>query len=210
MPVFVALWSVRAYTDDHGPKAGSEHLCEHHKCCRIAFGKMPFSPLLEHSFRPKMARLQGFLELSEGPNRSPRAPNGLKALVLSTSSGRGPTLGKFSPRGTPVGPTLAPVGSGSVRRLGRSCTLVQGPGVLQGDEVSKPQNVGDCGWARCPWNRFFEPNRLLSHVAQDGGHSRLFGRRFWGILGLPLRHMIELEASKGFFDTTKSSRSRHV
>ena len=47
-----------------------------------------------------------------------------------------------------------------------ACPRYWGLGVRLGNsEGWKPQNVGDCRWIRCPWNR------VLSHVAKDMAYS---------------------------------------
>ena len=84
-----------------------------------------------------------------------------------------------------------------------------GLGVSLGDsEAWKPQTVGGCRWTRCPWNR------ILSHVAQDtacawfrgvGAHSADFGA-FWRLFGPFLGHIVELNGTRGLFDTVRSSR----
>ena len=76
-------------------------------------------------------------------------------------------------------------------------------------EAWKPQNVGGCGWIRCP------RNRILSHVAQDtvrawfrgvGAYCAVFGA-FWHLFGPFLGHIVELKGTRGLFDTVKSSRT---
>ena len=76
-------------------------------------------------------------------------------------------------------------------------------------EAWKPQNVGGCGWTRCP------RNSLLSHVAQDtarswfrgaGAHCAVFGA-FWRLFGPFLGHIVELEGTEGPLVTRKASRT---
>ena len=78
----------------------------------------------------------------------------------------------FAP-GTPVDPPLAPTAHGpSCPPAPPSDHWYRGLGVSLGDSVGwKPQKVGGCGWARCPWNSD------LSHVAQDTARSW-----FWAYL----------------------------
>ena len=69
--------------------------------------------------------------------------------------------------------------------------------------------MGGCGWTRCP------PNSFLSHVAQGtarawfrgvGAHCADFGAS-WPLFGPFLGHIVELEGTRGRFDTVKSSRT---
>ena len=119
----------------------------------------------------------------------------------------------FAP-GTLVDPPLAP----AVRGPGcppapPSDHWYGGLGVSLGDsEGWRPQKVGDCGWTRCP------RNSDLSHVAQDtarawfqgaGAHCADFGA-FWRLFGPFLGHIVELEGTRGLFDTAKPSRTCSV
>ena len=79
-------------------------------------------------------------------------------------------------------------------------------------ETWKPQQVGGCGWTRCP------RNSELSHVAQDtarswfrgaGAHRADFGA-FWRLFGPFLGHIVELRGNKELLVTVKSSRTWSV
>ena len=83
---------------------------------------------------------------------------------------------------------------------------------LGDSEGWKPQKVGGCGWTRCP------QNGILSHVAQDtacawfrgvGAHCADFGA-FWRLFGLFLGYIVELNGTRGLFDTVKSSCTCNV
>ena len=117
----------------------------------------------------------------------------------------------FAPGTLVEDPPLAP----AVRGLG--CPLAQpsdrwygGLGSSLGNyEAWKPQKVGGCGLTRCP------RNQILGHVAQDtarawfrgvGAHGANFGA-FWRLFGPSLGHIVELEGTRGRFDTVKSSRT---
>ena len=119
----------------------------------------------------------------------------------------------FAP-GTLVDPPLAP----AVREPGCSPAVPSDHwyeylGVRLGDsEQWKPQKVGGCGWTRCPRNSF------LSHVGQDtaracfrgvGPHCADFGA-FWRLFGPFLGHIVDLNGTRGLFDTVKSSRTCSV
>ena len=119
----------------------------------------------------------------------------------------------FAP-GTLVDPPLAP----TVRGPGcppapPSDHWYGGLGGSFGDcEAWKPQQVGGCGWTRCP------QNLDLSRVAQDGArawfrgvgaHSADFSA-FWHLFGPFLGHIVDLKCTRGLFDTLKSSRTCSV
>ena len=142
-----------------------------------------------------------------GPKRVTTGSKRAKNTCLSTPSGLETTLEKmiFFALGTLVDPPLAP----TVRGPGcppapLSDHWYGGLGVSLGDsEAWKPQKVGGCGWNRCP------RNSGLSHVAQDtarawyrgvGAHGAdfwAFWRPFWPFL----RHIVELNGTRGLFDT---------
>ena len=119
----------------------------------------------------------------------------------------------FGP-GTLVDPLLAP----AARGLGcppapPSDHWYGGLGGSLGDtEAWKPQKVWGCGWTRCP------RNSVLRNVAQDtarawfrgvGAHCADFGA-FWPLFGPFLGHIVELNGTRGLFDTVKSSRTWNV
>ena len=136
-----------------------------------------------------------------------------KDTCLSIPSGLGRILERiifFAP-GTPVDPPLAPAVCGpSCPPSPPSDHWYGGLGGSLGDsEAWKPQNVGGCGWTRCP------RNWDLSHVAQDtarawfqvvGAHSADFGA-FWRPFGPFLGHIVELEDTRGLLEAAKSSRT---
>ena len=136
-----------------------------------------------------------------------------KTTCLSIPSGLGTTLKKmifFAP-GTLVDPPLAPAVRGLWCPLAPQSDHWYGglDGSLGDSEAWKPQKVGGCGWNRCP------RNWDLSHVAQDtarawfrgvGAHCPHFGA-FWRPFGPFLGHIVELQGTRGLFDTVKSSRT---
>ena len=86
-----------------------------------------------------------------------------------------------------------------------------GLGLSVGDfEGWKPQQVGGCGWTRCPWNLG------LSQVPQYMANSQFWGSlaqsahkfaRFLAIFGPFLGDMVELQGNKGRFLTRQSRRT---
>ena len=98
-------------------------------------------------FCPKTAYFQGILGFSMRQNAPPR--------------------GIFFAPGTTVDPSLAPNVCGLCYPPAPSSDhWYRGLGVSLGDsEAWKPQEVGGCGWTRCP------RNSVLSHVAQDTARS---------------------------------------
>ena len=177
--------------------------------------KRVFDPFLTHCWSqngPFSRRLGIF----HGPKRATTGSKWAKTTCLSISSGLGTTLEKiifFAP-GTLVDPPLAP----TVRALAGppgapSDHWYRGLRVSLGNsEAWKVQKVRGCGWTRCPQNWF------LSHVAQDtapswfrgvGAHCAAFGA-FWRLFGPFLRHIVELEGTKGPLVTAKSSRTCSV
>ena len=147
----------------------------------------------------------------QGRKRASTGSNPAKNTCFSIPSGLGTTLEKiiFSAPGTLVDPPLAP----AVRGPGCPPAVPSDHwygclGIRLGDsEAWKPQKLGGCGRTRCP------PNRIWSHVAQDtarawfrgvGAHCAGFGA-FWRLFGPFLGHIVELEGTRGLFDTAKSS-----
>ena len=170
-----------------------------------------FEPFLTH-FWSQDGPFSRHFGIFHGPKRvttsSKRPKNtGLNIQVISEA------LWKklfFAP-GTPVAPPLAPVVRGpGCPPAPPSDHWYGGPGGSLGhSEAWKPQKVGGCGWTSCP------RNSDLSHVAQDtarawfrgvGAHCADSGA-FWRLFGPFLGHIVELNGSRGLFDTVKSSRT---
>ena len=163
---------------------------------RSLLKKRVFDPFLTHCWSqngPFLTHLGIFHDPERATTGSKRPQN----TCLSIPSGLGTTLEKmvFFALGTLVDPPLAP----TVRRLAGppaapSDHWYGGLRVWLGDsEAWKPQNMGICGWTRCP------RNRILSHVAQDtacswfraiGAHGADFGA-FWRLFGPFLGHIVE-------------------
>ena len=108
-----------------------------------------------------------------------------KNTCLSIPSGLGTNLERmiFFALGTLVDPPLAPTVLGLAGPpAAPSDHWYGGLRVSLGHSKGwKPQNVGGCGWTRCPRNSF------LSHVAQDAARSWFRGAGahcavFWGFL----------------------------
>ena len=155
----------------HGPKrvtTGSKRA--QNTCLSIPNGprsfleKRVFNPFLPHCWSQNGPFSRHF-GIFHGPKRTPTGSKRAENACLSIPSGLGTTLEKmifFAP-GTlvdpPVGPTVRGPGCPPAPP---SDHWYEGLGGLWGDsEAWKPQNMGGCGWTRCP--RYSD----LSHVAQD-------------------------------------------
>ena len=177
--------------------------------------KRVFDPFLTHCWSQNGPFSRHF-GIFHGPTHATTGSTWPKNTCLSIPSGLGTTLEKiiFFALGTLVDPPLAP----TVRGLAGppaapSDHWYGGLRVSLGEsEAWKPQNVGGCGWTRCPQNSF------LSHVAQDtarswfrgaGAHCAVFGA-FWRLFGPFLGHIVELEGTQGPLVARKSSRTWSV
>ena len=174
--------------------------------------KRVFDPFLTH-FWSSNGPFSRHFGIFHGPKRATTGSKQPKNTCLSTPGGLGTTLKKmifFAP-GTLVDPPFAPTERGlCYPPAPPSDHWYVGLGGPLGDfEAWKPQNVGGCGWTRCP------RNRILSHVAQDtacswfravGAHGAYFGA-FWRLFGPLLGHISELKGTRGLFDTVRSSRT---
>ena len=179
---------------------------------RSLLQKRLFDPFLTHCWSQNGPFSRHF-GIFHGPKRATTGSKRPENTCLSIPGGLGTTLEKiiFFALGTLVDPPLAPTVRGLAGPLGApSDHWYRGLRVLLGEsEASKPQNVGGCGWSRCPRNSF------LSHVAQDtarswfrgaGAHCAVCGG-FWRLFGPFLGHIVELKGTRGLFDTVKSSRT---
>ena len=130
--------------------------------------KCVFDPFLTHCWSQNgpFSRHFGIFHGPKGATTGSKRPEN---TCLSIPSGLGTTLEKmiFFALGTPVDPPLAP----TVRGLAGppaapSDHWYGGPRVsLNNSEAWKPQNVGGCGWTRCPRNSILwciEPRGVLS------------------------------------------------
>ena len=171
-----------------------------------------FDAFLTHFWSPN-GPFSWNLEIFHGPKQVGTSSKQAINTSLSIPSGLGTTLEKiffFAPV-TLVDPPLAPTVHGlccppappSDHWYGGQC------GSMGDSEAWKPQNVGGCGWTRCPRNSF------LSHVAQDtarawfrgvGAHCADFGA-FWRLFGPFLGHIVQWKGTRGLLDTVKSSRT---
>ena len=178
-------------------------------------GKHIFDPFLTH-FWSQNGPFSRHFGIFHGPKRVTTGSKRAQNTCLSTQVVWEQLWKKmifFSP-GTLVDPPLAPAMRGpGCPPAPPSNHWYGGLGVSLGDfEAWKPQKVGGCGWNRCP------RNRIWSHVAQDtarawfrgvGAHCAYFVA-FWRPFGPFSGHIVELEGTRGVFDTVKSSRRCNV
>ena len=173
--------------------------------------KCVFDPLLTHFWSQKRPFSRHF-GIFRGPKHATTGSKWAKNTCSSIPSGLGTTLEKmiFFAAGTLVDPPLALAVRGPGCPPGPpSDHWYRGLAVSLGDsEAWKPQTVGGCG----------PQNQILSHVAQDMARawfrgvgancadSGAFCRPFGPFLG----HILDLNGTRGLFDTVKSSRTWEV
>ena len=116
-----------------------------------------------------------------GPKWATTSSKQSKNTCFSVPHGLGSFLRKviFLPLSDPVDPFgYPPVWAGACSLPQPSGPSYWGLGVRLGNsEGWKPQNVGGCGWSRCP------RNRILSHVAKHMAYSWFVAVGSWSFWG---------------------------